>query len=462
MVYNNFIMNWFSLKKFFVELWDKFKNLFIDAQKQPENIFVALAKFRGIKFLVHFTKIENLPSIAKFGLLTRKNLDDKSFKYSYNDDTRRDNLTNSLSLSITFPNYKMFYKYSRASADWAVILLDAEKILANIPCAFNYTNASNDSVKKIPKEKRMSVDAFQKMFYEPEDSSRKMRNLNANEPTDPQAEILCLGDIPLKYFAGIVFKTSARAKENQKLFPNILCSENRNYFGPRHDYKFWLVNLNEETIMANRPVYVAKIYKPYFERIDINFKFYNGFSDKQKHLSIRSLQAAFCESYPEKNILEISSKSENPLGLKLSAFNLKFPDKNFSVESAYQGSKVFENGGPYVDLLNKTSREAKKDERIKNSGKLTGFKFFDEVFPLEPTTYFYDWLYINALSLNADLAEEILNFDAFTDIEFNPKKSFNCQAKAAAIFVGLNQANLINYVLKSKENFLRIAYKEDL
>ena len=34
------------------------------------------------------------------------------------------------------------------------------------------------------------------------------------------------------------------------------------------------------------------------------------------------------------------------------------------------------------------------------------------------------------------LIEEDLNeFDAFTDIEFNPKRSFNCQAKSCALFV---------------------------
>ena len=447
-----------SLKRFLSDIWAKLKNIFIDAPNKSGNVFVALAKFRGIKLFVHFTKIENLPSIATHGLLTRKNLDNQSIQYSFNDDTRRDNITNSLSLSVTFPNYRMFYKYSHASADWAIILLDAEKILANLHCAFNYKNASSNDIKKIPIEKRMTLDAFQKMFYDPDGSSRKMRNLNANEPTDPQAEVLCLEDIPVKYFTGIVFKNSARATEHKKLFPNISMKVDDYYFAPRHDYKFWQVNFNEVVVMANRPVYVAKNSAPYVECINTEFKFYNGFSDKQKHLSIKSLHDAFFENYPEKNLLEISSKSENPLGVKVSAFNLKFPHKNFSVESAFQGSKVFENGGPYVDLLDKTSHEAKKDERLKNSGNLIYFKFFDEIFPLAPTTYFYDWLYINALNSNSNLAEEILNFDAFTDIEFNPKKSLNCQAKAAAIFVGLARADLLKDALTSKENFLKIVY----
>ena len=34
-------------------------------------------------------------------------------------------------------------------------------------------------------------------------------------------------------------------------------------------------------------------------------------------------------------------------------------------------------------------------------------------------------------------------YDAFTDIEFNPDKSLNCQARAAAMFVALNREGLI-------------------
>lgn len=154
--------------------------------------------------------------------------------------------------------------------------------------------------------------------------------------------------------------------------------------------------------MANRPVYIALKNIPYVQRIDTEFKFFPGFSEKQKRLNINSLHKSFTEKFTDKSVLEISSKSEIELGVKLSAFNLQISlpesDKKISVECAFQGSKIFENGGPYTDLFYKTSREAKKDFRIKNSGNLIAFKFFDYSFPLEPKTYFYDWLYINALT----------------------------------------------------------------
>ena len=111
-------------------------------------------------------------------------------------------------------------------------------------------------------------------------------------------------------------------------------------------------------------------------------------------------------------------------------------------------------------MLYKSSREAKTDSRLKNSGALKAFKYFDREFPLEPKTYFYNWLYIHALNLQTELADEILNYDAFTDIEFNPKKSINCQAESAAIFIGLSRAGLLSAALESKENFLEIVYQK--
>lgn len=78
------------------------------------------------------------------------------------------------------------------------------------------------------------------------------------------------------------------------------------------------------------------------------------------------------------------------IGKELSAFNLKtiYEGKKISVECAFQGSKVFEKGGPYTDLYMKPSIEAKKDRRLRESGKLIKFVYKNEEYPLEPKDFF--------------------------------------------------------------------------
>ena len=112
-------------------------------------------------------------------------------------------------------------------------------------------------------------------------------------------------------------------------------------------------------------------------------------------------------------------------------------------------------GGPYKDLYHVTPREAKRDERLQSSGRLTAFCFEGVDYPLEPTTAFYDWIYMNALLDNEDLREKILEFNAFTDIEFNPERSLNCQAKAAAVFVSLSRLGVIDQI-RTFEGYLAL------
>lgn len=212
--------------------------------------------------------------------------------------------------------------------------------------------------------------------------------------------------------------------------------------------------------MAIRPVFEASEKAPFYKQSDVEFQFFSGFSASQKQKSIESLHSNYIRQNPNKAILEISSKCPLQIGVNLSAFNLKIKTEGsvFSVECAFQGSKVFENGGPYTDLLNKTSLEAKRCEKLRSSGNLIAFKYLDDEFPLSPKDYFYNWLYINALKENLQSAHDILEFDSFTDIEFNPQKSINCQARAVAIFVGLSRAGLLQEATKSKEDFLRVVY----
>ena len=213
--------------------------------------------------------------------------------------------------------------------------------------------------------------------------------------------------------------------------------------------------------MAIRPVYEVSEADIFFVKKDIEFEYFNGFSSIQKKRSISSLHKEYLKTNNGKRILEISSKSNEELGIRLSAFNLIITTrsgKNISVESAFQGSKVFERGGPYSDLLYTDSKTAKRDERLKNSGKLIGFQIYDRFFEAEPKTLFYNWLYINTLNLYDNLKEQIIEYDAFTDIEFNPQKSINCQAEAAAIFVSLYRQGKLDEALKGKDGFMKTVY----
>ncbi|MGL6114254.1 MAG: DarT1-associated NADAR antitoxin family protein [Cetobacterium sp.] len=214
--------------------------------------------------------------------------------------------------------------------------------------------------------------------------------------------------------------------------------------------------------MAKRPVFISKVnFKNFVDEIEIEFQWFPGFSISQKQKSIYSLHENFLKEYPNLKILEISTKSEESLGVKLSAFNLMISvgDFKYSVESAFQGSKIFENGGPYKELFKLSSLDAKRNEKLKISGELIGFEFYKTKWELEPKSLFYDWLYINALAKNQDLAKEILNYDAFTDIEFNPKKSFNNQARAAALYVSLVRRGLLEKALENQISYKNIIQK---
>ena len=189
-----------------------------------------------------------------------------------------------------------------------------------------------------------------------------------------------------------------------------------------------------------------------------DFEYFNGFTMSQKQKSIQSLHRSIQLRHPNKSILEISSKSPNPLGVKLSAFNLCLYDQSLQrqvpVENIFQSSKIFEHGGPYRDLLLVSSREAKQDPRIRDSGCLLKFNYNDIDWDLIPRTAFYDWLYIHALNSHKELSEQILDYDIFTDIEFNAKRSINCQARSAAMFVSLVRSDRLENVLISRTNFL--------
>ena len=104
-----------------------------------------------------------------------------------------------------------------------------------------------------------------------------------------------------------------------------------------------------------------------------------------------------------------------------------------------------------------TSREARLDPRLIESGRLVKFQFFEVDWALEPKTAFYDWLYINALYNEPRLADHVLQHRVFSDIAFYPQRSVNCQAYSAALYVALHECGLLTpELLWRNERYLEV------
>lgn len=183
--------------------------------------------------------------------------------------------------------------------------------------------------------------------------------------------------------------------------------------------------------MTKRPVFY--IHQGKVVSKEYVFEWFPGFAVSQKQKSVESLHNAVRKANSDARLLEISTKSKDALGQKLSAFHLRLGGN--TLENIFQSAKVFEQGGPYPDLLCVPPRKAKHDERLKTSGPLKAFSYQGESFPLIPRTAFYDYIYIAAVkeSLAPEEIKAITNYNYFTDIEFNPAKSINTQARTAAM-----------------------------
>lgn len=215
----------------------------------------------------------------------------------------------------------------------------------------------------------------------------------------------------------------------------------------------------------------------YYKEEPIEFTWHMGMSWQVRQRSSKSLRDEFLARHPECKVIEISTASEDhELGKKLSALNLtlraRLPDetaKDIPVENIFQGSKVYDGENrPHVELFQQSAKEAKSFSKEMQSHKrsVIRFQYGDKKFELFPYSAFYDWIYIQALHSHRELARQILDYDAFTDIHFNQKVAysdegpFNCQARALAIYVSLCHKNKLHDYLQNPEGIQQDIYNE--
>lgn len=193
---------------------------------------------REIKYLMHFTRASNLDSILQRGLVPRDTLTSEGYEH-FNDSLRLDH-TDSVCLSIGFPNYKMFYGIQKDNpgVDWVILAISPE-VLWRLPSAFCCANAASSSVVAVPLEERKKLAALKAMYSDWGDKSRVALDIPNNYPTNPQAEVLMLEGVPRSYIFGVIVLNNAKKEELQSIYRDLQVIVNANYFRYRKDYAHW-------------------------------------------------------------------------------------------------------------------------------------------------------------------------------------------------------------------------------
>ena len=148
-------------------------------------------------------------------------------------------------------------------------------------------------------------------------------------------------------------------------------------------------------------------------------------------------------------VLEISSRSQDQLGQRLSAMHLRAAgpdgDRGLPVESVYQAAKCYGAGGP-DERPSRNGFDAKRHDRERQSaGPLRGFHHRGTFWPAASGSAFYDRLWIQAAAA-AGARGELTRYDAYTDQFHRPGRTLACQARSAAMLVGLDRARELGKV----------------
>jgi hypothetical protein len=201
----------------------------------------------GILHLIHFTQVTNVKSILVNGLFPRQKLENGDFSFTPNDERRLDNMRNTSSLSISFPNYKMFFKYRELdpSKHWVVLLLGSE-ILWQFRCFFFRNNAASSTMRSTVRFRKEDVEEFARLFAVLDgEPSREMTGIPDYYTTDPQAEVLVAERIPPSKIKAIVVYDLETLEFLGPMPPTVPCVVREEFFRPRSDYAHWRRRRND-------------------------------------------------------------------------------------------------------------------------------------------------------------------------------------------------------------------------
>ncbi|WP_394293737.1 DarT ssDNA thymidine ADP-ribosyltransferase family protein [Aeromonas rivipollensis] len=191
-----------------------------------------------IPYLIHFTRVTNLPSILQHGIYPLSRTHEIGIIPNINDTLRLDGHKDATSLSIAFPNCRMFWKYRQdnPNVDWVVLAIH-QSVLWTKNCAFCRHNAADARISGQELNQLRTHASFVGMYDEmPELQSRHEQKLKSYDPTDVQAEVLAFDIIEPNLIIGAAFnKATVKAAYEHHLGNRqvLLSRDGQDYFAAR-------------------------------------------------------------------------------------------------------------------------------------------------------------------------------------------------------------------------------------
>lgn len=173
----------------------------------PRQAIQSRVQALQIPYLVHFTRVANLPSILRHGIYPVSRAPEVGVEPEINDQLRLDGHLDGISTSIAFPNYRMFYRYRQENplVEWVVLGINAS-VLWEKNCGFCCHNAADARISRQPLVSLQTLEALDGMFLEIEGiQSRHDQRLRPYDPTDGQAEVLVFDLIEPAQIFGVIF-----------------------------------------------------------------------------------------------------------------------------------------------------------------------------------------------------------------------------------------------------------------
>lgn len=188
---------------------------------------------RQVSRLTHFTMLENVVPMMQLGVIPRDYLMMEVVQLAlgalFADDLRIEGMPQYSCLSITSPNYRMFYsKRQQIRRRWAVLELNPV-LLCRLYAEFSPTNAASGCISA------PGADGAERLFALP--TLRDRLGLSTAEPTDPQAEVLCDSIISPENIVAIYVEQQADA--DWLASKGISARVGEHMFRQRKDYGFW-------------------------------------------------------------------------------------------------------------------------------------------------------------------------------------------------------------------------------